>query len=171
MNRDLRIIDDVCPEALPGLRSIILELEGRAPSVGSNNVGGWKSATNFLDLPHVSVALLRGVLEASFLPHIGALGHSLVGWAMVNRPGSYHKRHTHGLRYQCGVYYVTAGDSPTPTIFETPVESQRDHETAVAPNPGRLALFPGSMPHHVPIYGAIYGGNEPRISIAFEVRP
>ena len=172
--RDLEIHDDVHPEICEPLRELALDRAARFPSGGSNNIGGWKSDEGFLDLPVQCVRVL--------LVHLMTrLGHRPLGWAMVNRNGSVHKRHRHGLQYQCGVYYVTPGDPAMPTIFETATHvmaasavlspTQRRPITIlpveVVPVPGRLVLFPGSMWHSVPRYD----GTAPRISIAFEVRP
>ncbi len=85
----------------------------------------------------------------------------LSGWAMVNRSGAHHPRHVHHGATVVGVYYVDPGDADAPTIFEA-----ADREVAVAAAPGRLALFAGSTWHRV----AAYAGEQPRITIAFDVR-
>lgn len=168
----LRIYEDVCPELAPFLRDTILERAAHFPSQGSNNVHGWKSSTDLFEWPEPEIASLRDAIFERF-------GACPIGWAMVNRAGSYHKRHRHGLTYQCGVYYVTTGEPAVPTIFEieqsiklasdrwTGKEFATCNETFVDPLPGRLVMFSGSTWHRVPIYE----GTEPRISIALEVRP
>lgn len=169
MSGDLRILDGVCPELAPFLRDTILERSRRLPSVGSNNVGGWKSGIDLFEWPEPEIASLRDAIFERF-------GACPIGWAMVNRAGSYHKRHRHGLTYQCGVYYVTTGEPAVPTIFE--IEGKRGQmagvgidlagrEHLVLPSPGRLVMFSGATWHRVPVYE----GTEPRISIALEVRP
>ncbi len=157
---ELRVIDDVRTELAPFLRDAILDRAARLPALGGNNINGWKSNTDFLDWPEIEIQTLK-------LELVERLGAVPVAWAMVNRNGSYHKRHRHGLTYQCGVYYVTAGDPAIATVFETPSAGHAQHETAVVPKPGRLVLFSGGTWHSVPKYD----GGEPRITIALEVRP
>ena len=169
----LQIFDDVRPELIPFLRDTILDRAARTPSQGSNNVGGWKSGPDLLAWAGAEIVELRRELVAR-------LGAQPVAWAMVNRRGSFHARHVHGRTYQCGVYYVAPGDPPTPTLFEVPfaidiavhgagtARASGGHVVQhVEPNAARLVLFPGGMWHAVPVYN----GNEPRISIAFELRP
>ncbi len=161
----IHVIDDVDTDLLPFLRSAILAREASGePSHGSNNVGGWKSGIDFFDSPTSSpIRRLRDSITAcAVVAGITPMNHTALAWAMINRDGSFHKRHTHGLGYTVGVYYVAAGDPPTPTIFEMPRGEQE-----VLPVPGRLVLFWGGIFHRVPIYL----GTEPRISIAFELRP
>lgn len=163
----VKVIDGIHLEIVPFLRDTILERAKRSPSQGSNNVGGWKSSADLFAWPGEEIRTLRDAI----IDQLRIAPLSLHGWAMVNRTGSEHKRHTHGLQYTCGVYYVSPGDPAVPTIFEI-----QNWETSkvidlgekdIAPLQGRLVLFSGATWHRVPKYNGI----EPRISIAFEARP
>lgn len=159
------VFDDVCLDLVDDLATEILMRSRRERSIGSKNVGGWKSAESFLDAG--PGALFRARIARDFLA-----GHAPVGWAMVNRAGSEHLRHAHGLARVSGCFYVRAGDPLVPTIFERvprplPGDASivRDGEIAVLPKAGRLVLFPGEMNHRVPRYD----GQAPRITIAVDV--
>jgi hypothetical protein len=164
---DLRVRDQVCPALLPALHDEIIA-HSHGPSYGSKNVGGWKSTEDLFvwqDAPalrELGRVLCHDVPEIAELvlgpPHGRAL--PMVGWAMVNRNGSFHRRHCHGGKL-VGVYYVTSGDPAVPTIIETP-----GGDMMVQPTPGRLAIFPPAFWHSVPVYE----GQAPRITIAIEVR-
>jgi Putative 2OG-Fe(II) oxygenase len=163
------VFDDVCPALCPALEQIILHRmqTERRRSIGSLNVGGWKSAEDFFAWPDEAVQDLREAIVAQ----VGA--PRLVAWAMVNRAGSHHPRHQHRIASLSGVYYVTAGseNAITPTIFECPTDSVRAAKAArydleVEPHPGRLVICRGETWHFVPKYT----GDLPRITIAFDVR-
>jgi hypothetical protein len=83
---------------------------------------------------------------------------------MVNRAGSHHPRHQHRAAILTGLFYVTAGneEQATPTIFECADGS----ELEVEPHPGRLVISRGEAWHRVPPVI----GDEPRITIAFDLR-
>jgi hypothetical protein len=139
------------------LRAIIVNAEARTrQSVGSKNVGGWKSTDTLLTWPDEAIGELHDTLAAM-------VGGRITGWAMINRDGSYHQRHNH-RSILSGVYYVDPGDPAilsSPTIFET-----GGREISVRPVPRRLVIFSSSIFHRVPPYHS----TEPRISIAFDVR-
>lgn len=163
------IFDGVRPELCPALAEIILaRMQGdRGRRIGSLNVGGWKSGEDFFLWSEEAVQELRQALVDA----IGA--KSLVGWAMVNRAGSQHPRHQHRIARLTGIYYVTIGNpqAPTPTVFECPCDARLLRETPrydleVEPHPGRLVLSLGETWHRVPLCS----GEEPRITVAFDVR-
>ena len=60
-----------------------------------------------------------------------------------------------------GILFVTSGDPPVPTVFETGPASRVE----VEPKAGRLVLC-GDLFHFVPVYP----GTAPRIVIAFDGR-
>lgn len=167
------IFDGVRPELCPALAEIILgRMQGdRGRKTGSINVGGWKSGEDFFSWPDAPVQELRQAL-------VGAVGgrsvggKSWVGWAMVNRAGSQHPRHQHRIAILTGIYYVAAGNTAavTPTVFECPCDGRMQggdrYELEVDPHPGRLAIFRGETWHRVPSCA----GDEPRITVAFDVR-
>ena len=153
------VYDGVCPELAPRLIEVVLAHSRRERSIGSLNVGGWKSPETFFGWPEPEVAQLARAL-------IGIVGGRPIGWAMVNRPGAYHKRHQHGTAIVTGIYYLD--DSATPTVFEVPARArkgERVERLEIEPAVGRLALFPGEMWHEVPVVT-----DQQRITIAFDVR-
>jgi hypothetical protein len=152
------VIDNVRPDLCAELAQIILErMEKERYSTPSLNRGGWKSSETFFSWPYVAVQEIRD----AFFSIIGAQV-PLVGWAMVNRRGSSHPRHQHAIARLVGVYYVAVGDAIAPTVFECAAHG----ELEVDPHPGRVVLSPGSMYHWV----NSYLGEEPRISVAFDIR-
>lgn len=153
------VFDDVRADLCPALEQIVWRRSKLDRSTASLNVGGWKSSEDFFTWPDAAVRELLSVVAAT----VGAAPQKLVAWAMVNRAGSHHPRHQHRVATITGVYYVAVGsaDATAPTIFEYP-----GGELAVDPRPGRLAIFRGETWHRVPTYG----GDLPRITIAFDVR-
>lgn len=152
------VLDNLRPDLCPELEQIILNrMDIDRRSTPSLNIGGWKSPETFFSLRDAAVQELRTAIAET-------IGADPTGWAMVNRYGSSHQRHQHMIARLVGVYYVTAGseNAITPTIFECAAHG----ELHVDPHPGRLVLSPGGMFHRVPRYE----GQDPRISIAFDVR-
>ena len=163
------VFDDVRPELCATLEQIILDRmqNDRRRKTGSLNVGGWKSGEDFFAWPDAAVQELRQLI----IEMVGA--RSPVAWTMVNRSGSHHPRHQHRAAILVGVYYVAAGspDALTPTVFECPCDGRParggdQYELEVEPHPGRLAIFRGETWHRVPTYP----GEQPRITVAFDVR-
>jgi uncharacterized protein (TIGR02466 family) len=172
------VFDDVRPELCPGLEQVILDRmqRDRGRRVGSINIGGWKSSEDFFAWRDEAVQVLRQTI----VDQVGV--SSLVAWVMVNRAGSQHPRHQHRAAILSGVYYVTAGspDAITPTIFECPCDGRSAprpgeprvgnggprYELEVEPHPGRLVLCRGEMWHRLPPYT----GEQPRITVAFDIR-
>lgn len=167
----IEIHDSIRLDLIEDLKSCILELARHQASVGGNNVGGWKSDDAILERKLAPLDALAETLRKDlFAREIGVLA----AWAMINCNGSYHKRHRHGDRYKVGVYYVSAGNPAVPTIFD--IEELRPgtrqgsglvlRRQSVDPVPGRLVVIPGNMWHEV----RRYDGEEPRITIPFELR-
>jgi hypothetical protein len=159
------VMDNVRPELCEQLAQIILHRmqNDRGRRAGSLNVGGWKSGEDFFSWSDVSVQELRQTIAEL----IGA--RAPIAWAMVNRAGSHHPRHQHRIATLSGVYYVDAGngDPLTPTVFECPCDGRPKRSTLeVEPHPGRLVVCRGETWHFVPKYT----GDQPRITIAFDVR-
>ncbi len=155
------VYDDVRVDLASGLRDAVLSrATPRAPSFPSLNVGGWKSGEGFFAWGDQAVIALRYAVKSVL--GIGSVG-DLVGWAMVNRRGSYHPSHRHVGSVVSGIYYVDPGDPPSSnTIFSL----EDCSEVSVEPTPGRLVLFPGDLWHRV----EPYAGESARITIAFDVR-
>ena len=159
------VFDDVRPELCATLEQVILDRmqNDRRRKTGSLNVGGWKSGEDFFSWPDAAVQELRKVIVEM------VSARSPIAWAMVNRSGSHHPRHQHRIAILSGVYYVTAGsqDAIIPTVFECPCDGRpKRQELEVEPHPGRLVVCRGETWHFVPKYM----GDQPRITIAFDVR-
>ena len=156
------VIDGVRVDLLGELRIAVLALERVCPSQPSLNRDGWKSKEIF-SWP----GSCASDLSATIVEHVArelARPFFLHGWAMVNRPGSYHPRHVHQGALMSGVYCVDPGDEPSsPTVFEG-----TGGDIAVIPAPGRLVLFPGDLWHRVDACGG--SRDRPRITIAFDAR-
>lgn len=155
---DPLVLDGVRPDLCEPLMHVIFErmkLERR--STPSLNIGGWKSSETLFTWRDPAVSELNETIAEI----IGAW--PTIGWAMVNQRGSQHPRHQHMNARLVGVWYVTAGseDAITPTTFET-----KGGAVEVEPHPGRLVLSPGAMWHRVDRYD----GDEPRVSVAFDLR-
>ena len=157
------VFDDVRAELCATLEQVILDRmqNDRRRKTGSLNVGGWKSGEDFFSWPDAAVQELRKVIVEM------VSARSPIAWAMVNRAGSHHPRHQHRIAILSGVYYVTTGSPATPTVYECPCdERSKSYELEVEPHPGRLVVCRGETWHFVPKYM----GDQPRITIAFDVR-
>lgn len=191
----IQIYESVAPTRLKQLSDMILAWSTQYKSAPSKNVGGWKSSETLFAIDNPAVHELAQEIRTlvyAFTPVADYFKHDwsgdLHGWAMVNYRGAEHPRHTHHRTIATGIYYVDPGtDDPldgTPTLFEatekdvTRAEVQSDgtipgvtvdrdaNDLGIAPLPGRLVLFPGSVWHRVPKVI----GTRPRITIAFDVR-
>jgi hypothetical protein len=158
--------DAIGPELVAGLeRAVLTRAEPGRPYPGGANRGGWKSGVDLFSWPDPSVGLLRSIVAA----HLALFGGFAIGnaWAVVNRNGSWHGRHRHGVPIM-GILFVASGDPSVPTVFETG-PSVATHAVLVAervevmPEPGRLVLC-GDLYHYVPVYRGV----SPRIAIAFD---
>lgn len=155
------VYDRIRMDLIPRLRETLLDPSLlAAPSYPSLSRGAWKSSEGIFDYAP-STRALRETIEEYTVRRM-TRGMRPIGWAMVGRNGSAHPRHQHQGSIQSGIYYVTAGDPATPTIFEI----GHGDELEIIPIPGRLVLFPGNLFHRVDRYD----GTEPRITIAFDVR-
>lgn len=153
------VFDHVLPEICGELEESIMILAARGRSGPSLNQGGWKSTDTFLASYRAQVPAIAAL--ADYLREmIGA--KPTASWAMANANGSHHRRHQHRGAIVSIVYYVTAGDPLTPTIWEC----QDGSHMEVIPHPGRLVICPGEMWHRVPAYP----GETPRITIAADFR-
>ena len=176
----IRVIDDVLTDLAPRMADEIVA-RSNTPSYGSKNIGGWKSREDlFAWKEATAIAELRYELVEKYLDGLisSAGRHCLVGWAMINRNGSHHPTHVHSGKL-VGIYYVAAGETAAPTVFEIADRKEQVRhgtlgrvghsikcERAIEAMQGRLVTFPGSVPHRVPKTP----GEQARITIAFEVR-
>lgn len=153
------VYDQVLAKLCPELEEAILILASRGRSGPSLNKGGWKSTDTFLASYRSQVPAIAA-MDDYLRQMVGA--RPTASWAMVNANGSNHKRHQHRGAIVSTVFYVTAGDPLTPTIWECADGSEME----VVPHPGRLVICPGEMWHRVPTYP----GETPRITIAADFR-
>lgn len=147
---------------LDSLREEILRREQLAPSYPSHNVGGWRTPEDLLDSPCAAITQLRDRITRA-VAQVDSRPFALRAWAVVNRAGSYHKRHIHGNgAIWSGIYYVAPGDAPSArTCFELPEGAQH-----ITPEPSLMVVFPASLWHSV----EPHHGTAPRITIAFDAR-
>jgi Tfp pilus assembly protein PilF len=149
--------------------------------IGQSTRGGGEASLDprFSDDP-----VIRAFFDAIRAPiarHIAALGEAgapfrIAGaWSVRLRPHGYHANHVHPRGWLSSAFYVAlpaavedqesrAGwlkfGEPGP-----PTRPPLAPEHFVKPEPGLLALFPSSLWH-----GTVpFGGDEPRLSIAFDV--
>lgn len=135
--------------------AILMRAKPGAPYPGGANRGGWKSTVDLLSWPGLIFSKVKLVLalllaDKRYEPRSA--------WAVVNRNGSYHGRHRHGVPIM-GILFVTSGDPPVPTVFET----EHGANIEVFPKPGRVVLC-SDLYHWVPRYS----GELPRIVVAFD---
>ncbi len=150
------------------LRIEILQRAASTPSHPSHNQGGWRSDDKLLDWPLDAVRALRTHLEQAVVEVAATTArryaYKLRAWAIVNRDGSYHRRHVHGESVWSGIYYVDPGDPGSDcacTVFETAPKPTR-----IAPVAGLMVVFPSMMWHSV----EPHRGVGTRITIAFDAR-
>ena len=182
----------LCPGAAAvnaRLREIVLERERTEPAVNLSKVGGWQSERTLLDWPHPEMATLRGWIAAAARElTVHAYGGKvqridgkmrIQAWANVSRRGDFHRVHNHPGATWSGVYYVAPGDAPKSEAdglieFVDPRGGANMVATStqpfgqsvrLRPRAGELILFPGWLQHYV----NPYQGDEPRISIGFNV--
>jgi hypothetical protein len=148
------------------LRSEILQRSVQGPSHPSHNQGGWRSREDALDWPLPEIALLREHIETAVADVQTATGMRLRqpfkfrAWAIVNRDGSYHGRHVHGMSIWSGIFYLDGDATSARTIFET------TPEVRITPVPGLMVIFPSMTWHSV----EPHHGHEPRVTIAFDAQ-
>lgn len=141
------------------LRRAVIRQASATGTLGTLNVGGWKSREDVLSWPlEASRALARAIAAR--------VTGSPVAWAMVNVRGSHHPSHRHATSIVSGIYCVDSGHADpgvtTPTIFEL----DDGNEQRVEQRAGTLTLFPGDLWHRVPRHES----DGLRVTIAFDLR-
>jgi len=157
------------------------------PSVHHSNVGGWHSQNlagrpeaGFRTLLQYIVTRVRETVEGLAQERGQGLPSMRIGvhaWAMVMRNGDYTIPHDHSEVHWATVYYVDAGDADEEAHPESGLLALVDPRHGgrpmpglellgttftVLPRTGRLAVFPGWLPHYV----HAYRGQRPRVSIS-----
>jgi uncharacterized protein (TIGR02466 family) len=172
------------------LAELVLAGERQSGGIGRSNVGGWHSATDFLDwdaapirtlrlrIVRMTIAITRAITLTRTAPRTFNAG--IDGWANVSRHGQYNAIHNHPNCLWSGTYYVCAGEPDPDTEFNGRLEliDPRAGTSALAPEntmlrgrylitptPGLMVLFPSWLNHFVhPFFG-----RGARISIAFNI--
>ncbi len=185
--RNVEIVDSQIPPAgLPGLAEEIRSHPGlKADPAGKSLDGGRQTGPlRPQDGPAVSavVEFIRGQVEAYAAGLDSGAGLArgrpararLVVWGVVCGARGRQRSHRHPNGWLSGVYYVAA-PADGQGVFQGPLLVGDTGEAFVAPweirpvepRPGRLVLFPSSMPHSTAPSGVV--GD--RVSIAFDVEP
>lgn len=140
-------ITSVDPDLLAG----ILASAAASPSARGHNIGGWRSANDFVSWPSAVGTISQ--IEAAVGSRI------LQVWAVVHREGSFHDWHTHAGSVRSGICYLTASDAAT-------VLRDAQGERRVVPEIGLMVVFPGNLAHR----SEPQHGPDPRVTIAFNLR-
>lgn len=176
------------------LRQAVLAERKKSGGVNVSNRGGWHSNRDLQDWEHPGVGRLLGHIDAALREVVRHTvddpdpelleGWLIRAWANVNTRGASNDSHSHfwGMRRTMwsGVYYVDPGSSTDgaavegQTVFEDRIGVPRvlgedgrpfGRELVVAPQAGRLLLFPGTLRHRV----EPYRGDGERITIAWNL--
>jgi putative 2-oxoglutarate-Fe(II)-dependent oxygenase superfamily protein len=143
------------------------------PSQRTFNVGGWRSSDTILGDWETPAMLwfrrrlleaIRTTLEISRLE----INKSLRAWAIVNRQGSYHRRHKHDATCSwSGIYYLDPGGWPSARTFLELDDPALPHsDIRIEPVENLVIFFPSSIYHGTEPHT---GGHE-RITLAFDIR-
>ncbi len=162
------------------LRRAILEREASVPAEADHEVIGWSSPHDmsmFEWAGPVMKDLLAPVVEvATQATEYSERAPSLEGshpqwqivetWANVQRKGGINAVHPHPGTFWSGVYYV---DTMLAPFLRYAVSELHDAGKSISltPETGTCVLFPGWLSHAV----GLYRGDQPRISVAFNLDP
>lgn len=177
---------DVCV----ALKSLVLDRAKTQKNVQKGDEGGWHSDEDLLSWGGPAVAQLSQWITAASQDMTTAISGGQVyrgkldlsAWANLSRTGQYNAMHTYPSCVWSGVFYVEAGDPPTPEHPKSGVIEFLDPRAGAemvitpgipfgqgkvcTPKNGQLIMFPSWMKHMV----HPYWGEGERISIAFNVR-
>lgn len=141
----------------------ILLLAATTPTFASHNRGGWRSPPTWLKTSwlHARLAMLLAVHEPDADPA------TLVGWAVVNRQGAFHKAHTHNAKYAWSgiVYLDPGGPNSGATVFEWSPTRYTTQTERVEPATDLVVIFSSQLGHAV----EVHPNATPRITVAFDV--
>lgn len=164
-------------EQRAALARLVLDRTAAAPS-GAAVTHAAKSPPDLLRDPDSAVAAVRGWIEEAAralgdhtgVPHRDDLVAE--AWGLVCATGGTHHIHAHHDALWSGVLYVHTGEpgsglvqflDPRPAACAR--ETQRDPVHSITPFPGLLLAWPAWVPHWV----TPHRGDQPRISIAFNI--
>lgn len=151
-----------------------LDAAAEEPGIVASQVGGWHSNGNVFQQLDADLAPLRLAIEQALKAIAKTAGVQrarhfwLDGWINILGEGSYHRPHQHPGAVWSGVYYLAVSEGAgVLEILDPRPPAVGDRATnclRMAPETGRLVMFPGWCSHWVtPTSGA------PRISLAFNV--
>lgn len=187
------------PEGWPTLEAYLEELSwvlialhsSKAHPIGQSLRGGTQTSQALEQSSHPALKAFFAAVDKPIRDYIAALGegddpmrsrrregYRLSGsWSVRLQPGGgRHVDHLHNNGWISSAFYVSlpasvlADDGQGALRFGqpgTPTQPALEAERHVAPRPGMLALFPSYMWHGV----EPFGGEEPRLTIAFDVVP
>jgi len=177
------------------LKRLIQEKRQKDSGVTLSNRGGWQSRDDFFEWEGEAVDRLsrwvgRCINQIYLTYHReafaqmlekaqGQLPRKLAGWANVNGRGQWNSPHNHPNCHWSGCYYVQVPEGAGRIAFLDPRFGVNMQDTGnnlidlfqqcpqeVAPGDGVTVIFPSWLQHYV----TEHGGNEDRISIAFNWR-
>lgn len=171
------------------LKRGILAHRAANPGVSKTNVGGWHSESGKLEFCGPAGATLVERIQAMTVEAtnrvLAEFGHkprpfqwTLHAWANVNTAGGFNRMHTHPGSTWSGTYYVDTGvadgAAAAPLHLFDPCQGRANtflpplvpSSFTIRPQAGLMILFPSYVAHMV----FPHEGEEPRISIAFNLR-
>lgn len=154
-------------ESNENLLKYVRSLQQTDPGIIKSNVGGWHSDDQIL-LHHPGFTSILQIIadyaKESIQQFNWNFDLSLVNcWITVSPKGSSNNTHTHPGSLLSGVYYLQVDSNCSPLVLVDPRDAKVysnplvEHtvltadKVSLTPKPGRLFLFPGWLPHYVPI--------------------
>ena len=166
------------------LLQAIYQLRDSDPSgVANTNIRGWQSPNNlqtldaFKDINLRIVQVCQAIAQSqNFMPNL-RFAHQ--AWVNINPPGASNKIHYHANCHFSGIYYISLDAPACGSIFfrdpriasrmlTYPVAKPTEfttEEVRMAPEEGRMYVFPGWLEHGVEENKS----DKDRVSIAFNV--
>jgi uncharacterized protein (TIGR02466 family) len=169
------------------LKSQIMDRAAVPGLNGTSNIGGWHSDVDLESWSQESKLLCELIMKSAQnvvkqdhkYARVG--GASLQAWANVTIRNGFNMPHLHHMSSMSGVYYVCIGNSGQEAggelVFFDPRCLGQAHDNLgfpgvntidhkVNPQDGMLIIFPSWLKHWV----TPYHSDEPRVSIAFNIR-
>lgn len=179
----VRTTQAVAPDALQGLREVILREDARqrGTKIGTFNASKTESDLLALEDPvlkelHSAVIDIEGRMLAALRIQDAVHGHGILAeaWGVVYHDWGFHRVHSHHDSAWSGVLYLDMGDSdiedgriefldPRPAACAR--QSENPAVSQLKPANGEMILFPSWLEHWV----TPHQGNRPRVVIAFNI--
>jgi hypothetical protein len=139
------------PDSLPKILSVMHDLYGKEVQTIR---GG--TQVSLQGCPYKSVAQLVRAIGERLDHHLQRPWSFAGAWTVRMTKGGHHIKHNHPEGDISGVYYVAVGDGADLIVDGEAIKPQRE----------MLVLFPSTAPHET----TAYQGDEPRMTVAFDVR-